>query len=227
MLHPYLRPVREHLSLLSDPLRAEGASAYMRHQFPFFGVPMPELRTYAKGLFKQGLPNPNAIPDIVDAAWSQPEREFQYLAIWLLRATRKQWDKGTITLAEDMITRKSWWDTVDAIASDITGPFFQDRPGRIATVTGRWKRARNFWLQRSSLLYQKAWKKDTDRERLAGYILQVSDSKEFFVQKAIGWALREYAKTDPAWVGKFVKAHQEALPALAKREALKHIGRMS
>ena len=227
MLNPYLRSVREDLSLLADPLRAEGASAYMRNQFPFFGIPMPELRLYAKGLFKQGLPDTKAIPEIVDSAWSQPEREFQYVAIWLLRATRKQWDSRTITLAEVMITRKSWWDTVDSIASDITGPFFQDHPERINSVTGKWNRSHNFWLQRSSLLYQKAWKKETDRERLAAYIMHLSGSTEFFVQKAIGWSLREYAKTDPDWVRSFVKSHQKELAPLSKREALKHLGSIS
>ena len=126
-----------------------------------------------------------------------------------------------------MITQKSWWDTVDSMASDITGPYFQRYPEQIRPVTGGWNRSRNIWLQRSSLLFQKAWKKETDKERLASYILHLSKSTEFFVQKAIGWSLREYAKTDPDWVRSFVKSHQKELAPLSKREALKHLGSIS
>lgn len=224
MLHPYLKSARKSLAAMADPERAAGASAYMRHQFIFFGIPMPALRAYARQLIQAGLPAIEAMHDIVDSAWEQPEREFQYLAIWLLRAGRKEWNARTIQLAERMITRRSWWDTVDAIASDITGPYFLAHPDRIGPITGRWNRSKNIWLQRSSLLFQKAWKKDTDKAILSAYILHVSGSREFFVQKAIGWSLREYAKSDPAWVRTFLNDHEGDLPALGKREARKHIG---
>ena len=126
-----------------------------------------------------------------------------------------------INLMEYMIVKKSWWDTVDHAASDLTGPYFKLFPEQIIKITGRWNGSDNFWLQRSSIMFQKKYRKDTDTLLLSKYILLHTDSKEFFIQKAIGWALREYGKTDQAWVKRFVQ--QNKLSPLSKREALKSI----
>ena len=123
-------------------------------------------------------------------------------------------------LSEEMIKQKSWWDSVDHIATWILGPYFQKYPNQIKDVTFKWNQSENFWLQRSSIMFQKSYRSKTDTKLLTDYILHCAGSKEFFIQKAIGWALREYAKTNPDWVKKFVKTNE--LPVLSRREALKH-----
>ena len=124
---------------------------------------------------------------------------------------------------EYCLLNKSWWDTVDCIASEWLGPYFKMFPEKIQSVTLSWNTSSNKWLQRSSIMFQKAYKKNTDTELLVKYILHCSKSKDFFIQKAIGWALREYSKTDSEWVKQFVNKNE--LATLSKREALKRINR--
>jgi 3-methyladenine DNA glycosylase AlkD len=122
---------------------------------------------------------------------------------------------------EYCITNRSWWDTVDFIATECLGPYFKMYPKHILRITKQWNQSTNMWLQRSSLLFQKNYKKDTDTKLLSEYILNLTSSKEFFIQKAIGWMLREYGKTDAAWVVNFVNKNE--LAPLSKREAIKHL----
>lgn len=220
-MHPYLKPVKKAFSLHADPLKAIGAKAYMRNQFEFFGMQTPVRRMITKEIFNAGFPPMDEVPGIIKDAWLQPEREYQYFAIELLGKMKKEWQPDLIPLFEEMITQKSWWDSVDHMAGWVFGPFFQIFPKLIKKETKRWNQSENFWLQRSSILFQKAYRDKTNTSLLSEYILHCAGSKEFFIQKAIGWSLREYAKTDPQWVWRFVQKNQ--LPALSKREALKNI----
>ncbi len=219
-MHPYIKLLQEQFRLHADPAIAAGQEAYMRHQFAFMGIKTPLRRRLTITWYKQSLPLPEELPAIVKAMWGLPEREFQYAAIELVAAMKKQWSVSLIKLVEYMITHKSWWDSVDAINTVITGPYFLQYPEQIPAVTGKWNTSGNIWLQRSSLMFQKSYKLKTDTALLSKYILHLASSEEFFIQKAIGWALREYAKVKPAWVKQFVKQH--ALAPLSKREALKH-----
>jgi 3-methyladenine DNA glycosylase AlkD len=158
---------------------------------------------------------------IVRELWMLREREFQYCAQETLFHYRKLWMTQTIKVIEHVITTKSWWDTADFIAYDCGGSYFKMFPKNIKTITGRWNASANMWLQRSSLLFQKRYKKATDTTLLTDYILHIAASKEFFIQKAIGWILREYAKTDADWVRDFVKKHE--LATLSQKEAMKHL----
>lgn len=151
------------------------------------------------------------------------ERELQYFAIELLIKTKKQWTVEDVTLIEYLVTHKSWWDTVDFLAAIIAGAWFKKFPEHIKPVTEKWNTSENIWLQRTSILFQLKYKKDTDLKLLSKYIKRLFSSNEFFVQKAIGWILREYSKTDPVMVQKFVDT--EKLMPLSKREALKVIER--
>jgi 3-methyladenine DNA glycosylase AlkD len=220
-MHNYLKPVKKAFCQHADPLKAIGAKAYMRNQFEFFGMQTPVRRMITKEIFDTGLPSIDEIPVIIKDAWLEPEREYQYFAIELLGKMKKKWTPDLIPLFEEMITRKSWWDSVDHITGWILGPFFQNYPELINKVTKKWNHSENFWLQRSSIMFQKAYDDKTNTSLLTEYILHCAGSKEFFIQKAIGWSLREYAKTDPNWVLTFVEKNQ--LPALSKREALKNI----
>lgn len=220
-MHTYIKPLAAEFGKHADAAIAEGAKAYMKDQFDYHGLLTPLRRSISKAYMKKSLPAYKELPVIVKELWSLPQREYQYVATELIAALRKEWTKEIITLAEYMITHKSWWDTVDHIASDITGPYFKLFPAQIKPVTGKWNKSDNIWLQRSSIMFQKTYRNETDTDLLAAYILRCKNSKEFFVLKAIGWALREYSKHNPKWVKQFVKANQ--LAPLSEREALKRV----
>lgn len=222
-MHPYIEPVAKELLDIADPERAVGVKAYMKNQFEFFGMPMAERREVCKHYMKQHrLKDQEELEEVVEELWILPEREFQYFAIELMAFHKKVWQSSIIKLFEYCITNKSWWDTVDFISSECNAKYFLLFPQQIAPVTGKWNKSDNMWLQRSSLLFQKNYKNDLDTELLSTYILNLTSSKEFFIQKAIGWVLREYARTNPEWVKSFVASHN--LPSLSKREAMKHLG---
>jgi 3-methyladenine DNA glycosylase AlkD len=120
-----------------------------------------------------------------------------------------------------MLTHKSWWDSVDSINSNVIGKYFIKFPELLENTTHKWNNASNIWLQRMSILFQLPYKEKTNTQLLEKYIVNCIDTNEFFVNKAIGWALRAYAYTNKKWVIKFVKDHPQ-LSNLSKREALKH-----
>jgi 3-methyladenine DNA glycosylase AlkD len=159
---------------------------------------------------------------IIKTLWALPKREYQIVAIDLLVMIHKQLTPEHIKLIEEMIMTKSWWDTVDGIASTLVGGLFQKHPELIHVYTKKWLASEDMWLQRTALLFQLRYKHNTDETLLFQLITDLSDSDEFFIQKAIGWALREYAKSKPDTVRAF--AARQALKPLSKREALKHLG---
>lgn len=212
----------ENLQPLANSANASSMKAYLKNQFEFLGIKMQERRKVFKEYLKANkIATIEDVETVVSEFWQLEEREYQYCAIELLAAFKKLWNREIITLFEYCITHKSWWDTVDFIAAECLGPYFKKFPDQIPSVTGRWNNSANMWLQRSSLLFQKAYKTETDVELLSKYILNLAASKEFFIQKAIGWMLREYAKTNPDWVKNFVS--DNALAPLSKREAMKHL----
>ena len=221
-MHPLVKDIVTVYKANADAENAAGAKAYLRHQFNFVGLKTPLRRGLAKEVFKQYSFETEA--DLVAVAktlWDLPEREYQYACIELIARHKKLWTADIISFFHYLITTKSWWDTVDFIVNEHLAPYFKQFPEQIIPVTGEWNVSDNFWLQRSSLLFQKSYKKELDTELLTQYILNCSSSKEFFIQKAIGWVLREYAKTNPQWVLAFVQTN--TLAPLSKREATKHI----
>jgi 3-methyladenine DNA glycosylase AlkD len=214
--------LEERFLFLANPENAKGAEAYMKNQFKFYGIYTNERRKISSDYIKEiGILNPKELDKIVKALWKMHNREYQYVGLELIAFHKKHWSEDIIKLAEFCIINKSWWDTVDNIASMILGSYFQLYPKQIIPITSKWNDSSNFWLQRSSIMFQKSYKHKTDTELLAKYILNCNTSKEFFIQKAIGWALREYSKTNALWVTEFVSNHQ--LAPLSKREALRLI----
>ena len=212
--------LHERFLLLADAENAKGAEAYMKNQFKFFGIYTTERRKISNDYIKEvGVLSANELDKTVKALWKMPNREFQYVAMELIAFHKKYWTEDIIELTEFCIINKSWWDTVDNIASLILANYFKLFPHQIKPVTNKWNKSNDFWLQRSSIMFQKTCKKNTDTDLLSKYILNCNNSKEFFIQKAIGWALREYSKTNPAWVTEFVANNQ--LAPLSKREALR------
>lgn len=221
-MHAYIKPLANDLKEIANDERAVGAKAYMKNQFGFFGMPMAERRAVCKHHIKQHVLNDcKELEIIVKELWLLPEREYQYCGIELMAFYKKLWTPSIIKLFEFCVTTKSWWDTVDFIAGECIGKYFQMFPEKISSITLKWNQSSNMWLQRSSLLFQNKYKTQTDTQLLSAYILHLSSSKEFFIQKAIGWVLREYAKSNAQWVKEFVNAN--ALPTLSKREAMKHL----
>lgn len=218
----FVDDLREIFEFAGNPELAKGAEAYMKNQFKFFGIYTNERRTLSTAYIKQtGFLSDKELAKTVKELYKQPEREFQYVAMELIAFHKKQWAESIIELTEFCLTHKSWWDTVDNIASVILTDYFKKFPKQIIPITNRWNKSENLWLQRSSIMFQKAFKKETDTKLLTKYILNCAGSNEFFIQKAIGWALREYSKTNPAWVKDFVAKNK--LAQLSKREALKRV----
>ena len=174
-------------------------------------------------LRQHGLPDTQDINEISGEFWQLPQREYQYVIMEILGKMAKKADKGRIDLYEYLIVNKSWWDTVDYIASNLAGVYFLKFPGQIQSYTEKWMDSGNMWLQRTALLFQLKYKKETDLELLTDYVVRLQGSKEFFINKAIGWILREYSKTDGDWVRNFVKKYK--LAPLSHREALKWLNR--
>jgi len=221
-LHPYLLPLKEAFLFHADDDIARAATAYMKHQSVFFGIKAPVRRLLLKEFVADhGLPDPVELAEIVQSAWQQPEREFQYAAMELAFKCRKKSRPEIIKLFEFMITHKSWWDTVDYIAPNLVGDWFRIFPDHRERLITNWMQSGNIWLQRSCLLFQLKYKNNTDRQLLFQLAGQLAVEKEFFIRKAIGWALREYAKTNPEQVRSFVA--NTNLSGLSRREALKHI----
>ncbi|MFT4152416.1 DNA alkylation repair protein [Parafilimonas sp.] len=221
-MNVYLLPLQKLFQQHADAVKAAGAKKYMLNRFVFYGIVMAVCRKLSKDFIKSNsLTSVAEVEKIAKQAWQLPEREWQYFAIELLSHYKNQWTISTIKTIEYCIVHKSWWDTVDAIADACAGEYFKLFPQQVNAVTGAWNASENMWLQRSSLLFQKKYKAKTDTRLLAAYIQHLSSSKEFFIRKAIGWILREYAKTNADWVKHFVETNQH-LSALSRREALKH-----
>jgi 3-methyladenine DNA glycosylase AlkD len=221
-MHPYIQPIAKAFHSVADSGKAIPMAAYMRNQFPFLGIKTPERRQIGKNHMKNTpLLTENELFVVVKELWNMPEREYQYFGQELIGYHKNVWTKKIIRLIEYCIVHKSWWDTVDALNTEGAGPYFLKFPGEIASITARWNKSSNIWLNRSSLLFQKSYRKNTDKGLLSAYILHLSGSGEFFIQKGIGWILREYGKTNPAWVKEFTRKNKIA--PLSKREALKNL----
>ena len=220
----YLLPLKELFEIHSDPVYAEGARAYMRGISGFYGLGSPLRRQLVKEfLVKAGQPAKEQLEEIIHFAWEQPQREWQYAAMEMAARFASVGDEKLLSLAEFMITNKSWWDTVDFVAPNMAGIILKKNPALRNPVTEKWLQSGNLWLMRSTLLFQLRYKKETDQELLFRLCAELSDHKDFFIRKAIGWSLREYSKWNPASVIEFVGSH--ALSPLSRREALKRIQR--
>lgn len=218
----YLKHLSEKLEPHTDPEYAVQMKAYLRNQFEFLGIRSPERNALFKDFFAEhGIPEFESLPDTIDELFERQEREYHYFAIELARRSRKKWTAGSVELFESMAVRRSWWDTVDYIKSACLRDYFQEFPEGRYEVTDRWLDSGNIWLQRLSVIFQLGYKNKTDTKLLERNILRLIGSEEFFVQKAIGWALRDYARTDPEFVLRFVRSHD--LKPLSRREALKHL----
>ena len=195
---------------------------YMKNHFPFLGIKTPKRRELMKEFFQEsGILKESFQIDFIKALWELDEREYQYAALDYIEKSIKKLDKDHLPLFEKLITTKSWWDSVDALAPKPVGKIAANFPEVIPQVIEGWAYGDHLWLNRAAILFQLKYKDSTDEKLLYRYILQNKKSKEFFIQKAIGWALREYSKTNPESVKSFIESHE--LPKLSVREGSKYI----
>lgn len=220
-----MKPIEyaENLRLACQELRNEEEavklSKYMRNQFEYFGLRAPLLRGLVKEFIaKNGLLEQDELVDTIKTLWSFKEREMQIAGLYIMDKMIKNIRRNDLSLIEFIITTKSWWDTVDHIAKHHAGKYFSMYPKQIGTIDS-WLESENIWLIRSAILFQLGYKDKTNEELLSSIIERSLGTKEFFINKAIGWALREYGKTNPDFTIDFVNSH--SLPPLSKREALK------
>lgn len=197
-------------------------SAYMKGNFPYLGIKSPQRKEINTNLLqKKKLPALKNLSNVVWELWLLPEREYHYLAIELLNKFASKQNEEFITEYELLIQTKSWWDSIDSIAPKSLAVHFERFPHLIPVYISKWLKSENIWLQRSAILFQLKAKKNTDLILLYSIISELKTSREFFVQKAIGWILREYSKVDENEVIRFVSTAN--LKPLSKREALKRI----
>jgi 3-methyladenine DNA glycosylase AlkD len=197
-------------------------AAYMKDHFPFFGIPAPERRSIQAPFLKHYLALERKERDqVLEGLWALPERECQYTACDWLRKEAKKLPSGYADRVENWVCNKSWWDTVDGLAVHVLGNYLRRFPDESETRLEHWMGSGNLWLQRCAIIHQLTYGPDTNTDRLYGAVLAYADTKEFFLQKAMGWALREYAKTDPHGVRTWLDGKK--VPALTRREALKHL----
>lgn len=223
-MHPYSRSIRDLLSSHAHPEQAAPMKRYMRDQFDYLGIKVPELM----GLIKEhqrahGLPRISDLDLILRDLWALPQREYQYVANSLLSDFALELPAGFISTLEYLIVTKSWWDTVDTIATGALGTHFKRFPAVRRKYLMRWRKSENIWLRRSTILFQLNYKSETDFALLCDVICENLGSKEFFINKAIGWALRQYTRTDADAVRRFVA--ETPLQPLSAREAMKWLER--
>lgn len=221
--------VRSALAAEADPERAPAMQAYMKSAMPFHGVGMPRVRAVCRRVFAGA---DDAFEG--DAAWREAVltlwrgagfREERYAAIELAghRRARPFRTMSALPMLEEMIVTGAWWDLVDPLASHRLGELLAREPDRMRRAMRAWARCEDLWKRRSAILCQLRLGAETDTELLYDCIQPSLDSREFFLRKAIGWALRQYAWTDPGEITRYVRANESRLSGLSTREALKNV----
>lgn len=222
-----LTTIRRELRRHADPDRAPAMQAYMKSSMPYHGVGAIELRRICKETFKGiGLEDADTWRAEVLSLWRGAKyREELYVAVELTgdRRARGWQTMESLPMYEEMIVQGAWWDLVDALASHRLGEILRHEPGAMRKAMLAWSVDDNIWKRRSAILCQLKFKRDTDLELLYACIAPSMASKEFFLRKAIGWALRQYAWTDPVEIKRYVRSHAAELSPFTRREAMKNI----
>jgi 3-methyladenine DNA glycosylase AlkD len=212
------------LTTAANPSQALEMKIYLRNRYSFFGVKAPERKAILKttiDTYKSQLDRPATIT-IVKELYKQPQRELHYCAVELTsRFLKKKFQKEDSAFIQELITTHSWWDTVDMIAKHHLGGYLKLFPEETTGVIQSYSDSDNLWLNRSAILFQLEYKQETDAALLFQLCLKHKDTGEFFINKAIGWALREYGKTNPKAVVDFVSSN--CLSPLSEQEALRKI----
>lgn len=219
----FLSDIQTTLRQNADREAAVPMTAYMKNLFPYLGIRNEKRKGLLKPIWiKHGVEIKTDYRNIALELWKLPEREFHYCAMEILfKEIKNRYEKDDIDLIEKLLTTHSWWDSVDFLAKHMLGNYLLAFPDEIPKVVKRFSDSENMWLNRSAILFQLGYKSKTDEKLLFEECRKHASNKEFFIRKAIGWALREYAKTNPEAVVEFV--FKNRLSPLSEREALKNL----
>lgn len=218
----YLVEIQKHFEPYADEEQGAAMAAYMKNHFRFLGIKAPLRKELLKDFItNHGKPSREDLSDIIIGLWSLPQREYQYCAMEIAQRSLAKPLPDDMLLITYMLEYKQWWDSVDFIASNLVGNTFSKLPEVRDSYFPTWVKSDDMWLNRTAILYQLKYKNQTDKDRLTAAINPHIESKEFFHQKAIGWALRQYSKFNPDWVQAFIKSNE--LAPLSKREASKYL----
>jgi 3-methyladenine DNA glycosylase AlkD len=223
-----LAKLRKALRRAADPQKAPAMQAYMKSVMPYHGVSAPLLRQVCKATFAdEQFASASQWQRHVLELWRNARfREERYAALNLAgdKRARPFQSPAAMTMYEELIVTGAWWDYVDDVASHRVGPILRDYPTVVRRKMLSWSKSKDLWKRRSAIICQLGFKSETDLELLYACIEPSLESREFFLQKAIGWALRQYAWTDGTEIRKYVRRNRSRLSALSYREALKNIG---
>jgi 3-methyladenine DNA glycosylase AlkD len=204
-----------------DKQAAIAMSAYMRNQFAFLGIATPKRKALCRDFLKSAKKEPNANWDFINLCWQKPYREFQYIAVDYLSLFKEKLNAEDMRKIKNIAVDKSWWDTIDGLDRVAGAIALRDPTANDILLT--WSIDDNFWLRRIAIDHQLDRKDKTNVRLLEQIIINNFWQKEFFINKAIGWSLREYSKTNPTWVRAFIKKHGDKMSNLSVREASKYI----
>jgi len=222
-----LRALKKSLRAAADPAKAPAMQAYMKSSMPYLGVQAPQLRQAIRAVFAaHPVESFEEWRDAVMELWREARyREERYAAIELAGYTPYRLFRSleALPMYEEMIVSGAWWDFVDTIATHQLGELLRRHPFEMPAILRQWAVCADMWKRRSAILAQLNFKSDTDLKLLYDCIRPSLGASEFFLRKGIGWALRQYARTDPAEVVRFVRRNEARLSPLSKREALKHV----
>lgn len=219
-LEHFIRQLHLLFQAHARPDQARQMARYMKDQFPFFGIKGPERKALVSQCWREQGPLPvEDLPALFARCFEQEEREWQYVVNDIGQKCLRQMDRSALPVFEKLIAQRSWWDTVDFLSPKLAGRLLLRYPEDLKPTGQRWIVHPDFWYQRAAILLQLDYKERTDRDLLFEWILLRKDSPEFFVQKAAGWALRQYSRIAPWDVISFIQDNE--LAPLTRREGLK------
>lgn len=195
--------------------------AYMRNQFEFLGIPAGPRRKLSAPFFKEARKEKTVDWEFLKECWQKAEREFQYVGTDYLHLKKQLLTPEDIPVIKELALTKPWWDTIDSVDKTI-GHIALNYPEVNETLV-EWSVSDSIWLRRIAIVHQRLRKEQTDTELLEKIIEANLEDTEFFINKAIGWSLRDYSKTDPNWVRDFVNRHRDRMAPLSIREASKYL----
>ncbi|HKX74539.1 MAG TPA: DNA alkylation repair protein [Acidimicrobiia bacterium] len=212
------------LQMVADPAKAVPMAAYMKTTMAFYGVPSPLRLPIAREL-KQRFPasDPKSYRRNVLELWQLPHREEKYLALDYAGSFPRLITFEQVDLYRQLVVEGAWWDLVDPVASHLVGRVVRDDRAKMRPLLHTWIDHEDLWLRRTALLCQLGHKGETDQAMLFDFCLRRGHEREFFIRKAIGWALREYARVEPEAVREFLRQQRDRLSPLSVREAAKHL----
>ncbi|WP_276767460.1 DNA alkylation repair protein [Gemella morbillorum] len=209
------------LKARADNARALDMSKYMKNKFEFFGVGASVRNEIWKPYFKEAKKTKKIDWDFIEICFKHDKRECQYTAAYYLKYMKKFLVEDDIPKLKELVLTKSWWDTVDILDKVIGSIIYNNK--NLNPIILEWSKDDNIWLRRVAIDHQLLRKENTDEQLLEKILINNLNHKEFFVNKAIGWALRDYSKTNPQWVRNFIEVHKENMASLSIREASKYL----